>query len=325
LVTGIALLWGSPAFAAKWRHCPEKKHLYRSELGYFAAPFVHPGHQFGIYLPDNQLAQTGGGFSTKPYGNRVLIMFASLFGFPVVLPSFNVAAVSPATLYFTFPDTRALNGGALAGPVDIRVITDGRETAHILPRHLVALPPSNDVAAMVAGAYEQSARAAMDAHGAIWIPVQFSAFGTMEKQMPGCSMPLTPITGFTVDVSVRSVPAVVTGAFPGLPPLRALRTMDLYLGDFLVNGVNIYGLRVGRVPVARMPRGWGITICGVNDAVDLVLQARGWRRWAQPWSPFGAWMPNSRPLDIVLRHVSATQSVLTPGGLDAFGEECALR
>jgi hypothetical protein len=325
LALACVLFAALPAHAAKWRQCPGGSGWYPSELGAVTSAFVHPSHDVGIFLLDNEVRTTGG-FSTAPEGNRVTVTFASLFGDPIVLPSSMVAAVSRATLFFTFPDTLAVLGEALAGPVDIEVRTDGVRTAHILPRHLVALPAANDVGTMVLGGLHQSARATMDTRGSIWIPVQFSAFGTMQKEMPHCSMPLTPLTALAVGLSVRSTPVVGLGSAASYPPFRALRNMDLYLGDFLVNGTNIYGLRVGTVPVLRIQRGWGIKVCGVNDAVDLVLKARGWRRWAQPWSPFGAWMPNSRPLDIELQQIAADQVLgFTAGGVDAFGEVCTLK
>jgi len=76
--------------------------------------------------------------------------------------------------------------------------------------------------------------------------------------------------------------------------------------------------------VLRVPRGWAIKVCALNDAVDLVLRAPGWGRWARPWSAFGAWMPNSTPLQIVLSQATAEDDV-TNTGLDAFGEECLLQ
>jgi hypothetical protein len=97
----------------------------------------------------------------------------------------------------------------------------------------------------------------------------------------------------------------------------------VFLGDFLVNGNNMYGMAVGDVHVFRVPRGWGIEVCALNDAVDLVLRAPGHGRWAKPYSPFNAWMPQSRPLDIQMAQVAASLDPST-NGLDAFGSECLL-
>ena len=88
---------------------------------------------YGIFLSDAELHRSGG-FSTVRGGNTVTIEFASLFGYPVQLPSFTVAAVSPTSLFFTFPDVRPSLGRAAAGPVDILVTTGDQTTAHILPR-----------------------------------------------------------------------------------------------------------------------------------------------------------------------------------------------
>jgi hypothetical protein len=237
------------------------------------------------------------------------------------LPLRTVAAVSSSTLYFDFPDTQAEVGRQLAGPVSVSVTTGGVLTAEIMSRHLVALPPPNNVGALVAGSVDQPALGTMDVRGAIWIPVEFSAFGTMQKPMMMCPGTFIPLTAFTVGVSVRAQPSFVDGAPPSYPPFRALRRVDVFLGDFLMNGTNYYGIPVGSVPVFQFSRGWGMTVCGLNDAVDIVLRARGWGRWARPWSPFGAWMPASKPLNINLSHLGT----LTTPPTDAFGQDCGLR
>jgi len=203
------------------------------------------------------------------------------------------------------------------------VSTGPTTTAEILARHLVALPPATSVGALVTGELQQGAQATMDTHGAIWIPVEFSAYGVVQKPMMMCPGQFIPLTAFTVGLTVRSTPIVMDGSIPTYPPLKALKTMDVFLGDFMIDGTDYYGLGVGHVPVQRIPRGWGIRVCGINDAVDIVLRARGSSRWAKPWSEFRAWMPNSQPLQIVLTDMSAGQNLdITPGTVDAFGGEC---
>jgi hypothetical protein len=319
---GLALMLAAmPARAAKWRHCPSELGWYPTHIGALSAPFIHPGRELGIFLTDREQRDSGG-FSTDPGGNTIQVTFASLWGEAISLPPFTAAAVSPTTLYFTFPDTRAVFGRPLAGPVGVQVTTHGALTADVLPRNLVGLPPSTDVGSLVAGGLQQPALGTMDARGAIWIPVGFSSYGTMEKQMPMCPGTFTPLKAFAVGVTVRSTPSFSVGTTPSYPPFRALRKVDLFLGDFLVDGTNFYGTRVGNLPVFRIPRGWGIKVCGANDAVDLVLRAPGWSRWAKPWSAFGAWMPASHPLEIVLGGLTVDEGNLSTGGLDAFGEEC---
>jgi hypothetical protein len=310
------------ALAAKWPHCPSSQVLRvnPSRLGATQAYFVHPGHEFGVFLREGDVFMTGG-FSLEPEGNTIEITFASLFGEPVVLPAFRVAAVSPATLFFPFPDAREIVGRALAGPVEIRVLTGGRLTAHIDARHLVALPPANDVASIVTGSLQQSALATMDARGSIWVPVRFAGFGRSDMPMPGCESEYTPLTALTVGVTVRVKPEPVPDPVLSYAPFRAIDKVDLFLGDFVVGGRNFYGMRWGRVEVTRIPRGWGVRICGVNDAVDLVLRARGYLRWARPWSNFATWMPASRPLEITLTQLAASDLV-TAQTTDAFGAEC---
>ena len=288
-----------------------------------SAPFAHPGHEVGIFLSRREIAASGG-FSTDPGGNTVTVILESLFGDPIALPPLRVAAVTPATLYFDFPDTRVVLGRSLAGPASIHVTTGSTTTAEILARHLVALPPATSVGALVAGEIQQGAQATMDTRGSIWIPVEFSAYGVMQKPMMMCPGQFIPLTAFTVGVTVRSTPILTDDPTPSYPPLKALKTMDVFLGDFLIDGTDYYGLGVGQVPVQRIPRGWGISVCGINDAVDIVLRARGSARWAKPWSGFAAWMPNSRPLQIALTDMSASQD-LESITVDAFGEVCISR
>jgi hypothetical protein len=317
------LVAAAAAHAAKWRHCPSELGYYGSRIGGLAAPFAHPGHDLGIFLTAREVRDTGG-FSTEPDGNTVQITFASLWGDPIALPPLTTAAVSPDTLFFEFPDTRVTHGRPLAGPVAIQVITGGQLTADILPRHLVGLPPKTDVGSLVAGGPTQPALGTMDTRGSIWIPVEFSAFGTMPKTMM-CPGTFIPLTAFAVGVTVRSTPSFVVGAPPTYPPFRALKKVELFLGDFVSNGLNFYGNRVGDLPVFRIPRGWGIKVCGANDAVDLVMKAPGFSRWARPWSAFGAWMPSSRPLEIALSGMTVDQGNLATRGLDAFGQECVFQ
>src|SRR5206468_2719673 len=128
-----------------------------------------------------------------------------------------------------------------------------------------------------------------------------------------------------VGVTVRSLPASLSpGGVPTYPPLRVLRRVNLFLGDFVVNGVNHYGEQMSDMAVTRIPRGWGVRVCGKNDALDVVVRAPGWRRWTQPWSPFRLWMPSSQPMTVTLGDLFADPT-LSPAGLDAFGAECQLQ
>jgi len=205
-VLAAALLASATATrAAKWRRCPDQLGYHPSRIGAVSSEFVHPGHELGIFLTDREIADTGG-FSTAADGNVVQITFESLFGTPKALPDMTATAVSPNTLYFRFPDSRQLLGRVLAGPVLIVVRTGERLTSEILPRHLVALPPASDVAALVGGASQQGALATMDSRGNVWIPIQFSAYGTMQKPMMSCPGTFTPKRAFGVGVTVRSTP-----------------------------------------------------------------------------------------------------------------------
>ncbi len=323
LVVGACLLGpASPARAVKWSHCPSRFTYYPARIGAVNTPFVHPGHELGIFLSDQDLTSSGP-FSTDPGGNTVSVTFASLFGEAATLPPFPATAVSPGTLYFTFPDTSVALGHPLAGPVEIVVTTGGRTTADIDPHHLVALPPATDVGQLAAGGIEQTVLATMDTRGAIWIPVQFGSFGTMNKPMPMCPGQFTPLVGLNVGISIRSLPSLVyPDGPPTYPPFRSLRKVNLFLGDFLINGVNHYGEQMSDMTVTRVPRGWGVRVCGRNDALDVVVRAPGWRHWTRPWSAFRLWMPNSQPMSVSLAQVLANPNLVS--GIDSLGQECQL-
>ena len=324
LLAGL-LISTTPAPAAKWHHCPSQLRYYSARIGAVSSPFIHPGHEIGIFLSDQEMAYSGA-FSTDPDGNTVTVGFASLFGPSITLPPMTVTAVSPATLYFAFPDTRQMLGHPLAGPVEILVTTGGRTTAEIDPRHLVALSPSTDAGALATGELQQGALATMDTRGSIWAPVDFSAFGTMRKNMPTCPGIFTPLRGYAVGVTVRSVPSLILGAAqPTYPPLRAVKRLDVFVGDFIVNGTNYYGNRVGNLAVFPIPHGLGVMVCARNDAPQVVLRAVGWRRWTRPWSPFRAWMPSSQPMEIQLSRTSVSEMGSGLTGLDAFGAECLVQ
>lgn len=325
---GVCLLGTlSTAEAVKWRNCPSSQplRLNPSKIGATNAPFVHPGHELGIFLSQGEVNGSGG-FSTAPMGNIVSIHFASLFGNQIDVPSFTVGAVSSTSLYFTFPDARESLGRPAAGPVEIIVMTGDQITAHIMPRDFVALPPANDVQALLQGGGAQTALATLDTQGSVWIPVQFSGLGVSNVQMPNCPMLLVPITTFTVGITVRTNPHDRPPLPTSYPPFRGLEGVDLFLGDLFLGTTNYYGMNAGKLNVFRIPRGWGIRICAVNDTVDLVLRARGWQRWAKPWSDFATWMPDSQPLQIVLSNLSANPPPQNPPAnpKDALGVECLL-
>jgi hypothetical protein len=325
LVVAVACALPAVAQAAKWKHCPSSQtvRIYQSRLGAIATPFAHPGHEFTVMLSEHTVAAHGG-FSVDPDGNTVTVTYESLFGDPITLPSIAVAAASPGTLYFTFPDARSILGQSLAGPVDVQVMTGSRLSAHIDSRHLVGLPPANDVAQIVSGAQAQGALATMDRRGAIWVPVRFSGFGASHMPMPGCESQYTQITAVNFGVTTRVKPDVIPGTTISYAPFRALDKVDLYLGDFVVDGNNYYGMKWGRLAVSRLPHGWGMRLCGVNDAVDLVIKARGYLRWARPWSNFSYWMPDSRPLEIDFAALAASDLPTAQATTDAFGAECLL-
>jgi hypothetical protein len=55
-----------------------------------------------------------------------------------------------------------------------------------------------------------------------------------------------------------------------------------------------------------------------------VIKARGYLRWARPWSNFSSWMPDSRPLEIDFTALAASDLATAQGSTDSFGAECLI-
>jgi hypothetical protein len=329
VIVGLIPL-ASPASAAKWsRGCPTAaRRLYPAAVGATTAPFAHPGHEIGIVLSAPEI-ENSGGFSTDTDGNRIEIVFASIFGSYVPLPFFTAAAVSVSTLYFDFPDAEALIGRPLAGPVEVRVFRGDQLVAHIDPSsRFVALPRANDVEAIitrqVSSSQTRTALGALDQRGYVWVPIQFRGFGTTSGTMPHCPAEFIPLSAFAVGVDVRGNGRDVSA----FPPLRDVRSANLYLGDFEVDDGNAYGTRLPRpLRLLRVPGGFGVSLCAINDAADVVLRLRGRQQWTARTSGFDRWVNDSAPLPIAIGDMTADVGVtplLQRVQFDTFGTQCRL-
>jgi hypothetical protein len=297
--------------------------VYPSVQGAASSPFIHPGHELTIVLNAEEAAASGG-FRTDPGGNEIAITFRSLFGDPIALPPLRAEALSEQALRFSFPDTRESMGRLLAGPVEIAVRSGDRVTAVIAASDLVALPPSNDITALLQG--EETAMpalAAVGADGDVWVPARF---GGEPMPMPGCE------GNFVMPEPVEVAGAAVLGGalFP-LEPLGRLRRLYGYIGDMEINGVSFYGMLYPQLirPVHVFGT-LGVSVCRLNDASDLVIRVQGNRFWANSAvSPFRSVLRDSQPLPLRLFRaplLPAAETGLWPSPsfppTDSFGNEC---
>lgn len=298
LVPGSLFGVAREAAAIKWRDCPAVPvPLYPSTLGATNSPFVHPGHALRISLNEAQTAASGG-FSLEPDGNEVEIVFASLFGEPVPLAPRRATASTPDVLEITFPDTAAEVGRALAGPVAIRVRRGEVTVAQIAAKDLVGLPPASDLTGFILGAGERVViPAALGADGSLWIPV---AFHGDPMAMPGCP-----------GNYIKPVPILVGGALLAddlrgrRDPLRQRRRLSFFLGDVVINDASFYGVEfMKRLPTMHVAGTTGISICRMNDSIDVVLRLHGGRSWARSKrSPFAPLVRDASPVRIELRAI----------------------
>lgn len=320
LVVLVAALAASarPAVAAKWHSCPGNPDpVYVSSLGASNAPFAHPGHDLRITLNESQV-NASGGFSTAPDGNRVEVEIRSLFGTPVALAPRPATATSPSSLTFAFPDTAAETGHALAGPAQVRVFRGAILVARIDSTDLVALPPRTDVTALLMGLDpQQIVQATMGADGDLWIPASFHG---KEMPMPGC--PGDVMMPMQIDIGAAEIPGV-TSKRSG--PLERMRRTSLYFGDFEMNGFPFYGaLSPDRIALKHVAGSRGISLCQMNDVIDLVLRVDGNRAWARSRrSPFADVVRDAAPIPLRLRGSKPmpenAQSTML---IDSFGSTC---
>jgi hypothetical protein len=307
-----------PAHAAKWSECPTPPlPVYRSTIGATNAPFAHPGHELRIVLNSAQTAS--GGFGVAPASNTVEITFAALFGEPISLAPRSVAAVSASILAFPFPDAAAEVGRVLTGPVEIRVTHGERLVARIDPADLVALPPATDVTSLLLGETpHQVVHGAIGRDGDLWVPASFHGDPMAMPMCPGQFMLPMP-----VEIGAAKIPGLSTG---GVDPLRRIHRARLYLGDFFVDGTNLYGMLFPqRVPLVHVGGTRGVAICQLNDALDLVLRVKGSRTWAfASRSPIRTVVQDASPVPLLLRGAEPLpENARARGtGEDSFGNRC---
>lgn len=308
------------AEAAKWHDCPGNPDpVYVSSLGAANAPFAHPGHDLRITLNDSQVSASGG-FSTEPDGNRVEVEIRSPFGSSAVLAPRTATATSASSLTFAFPDTAAETGKPLAGPAQVRVFRGSILVARIDSTDLVALPPRTDVTALLMGLDpNQLVYATLGADGDVWIPVSFHG---KEMPMPGC--PGDVMMPMQIDVGGAEIPGV-TAKRSG--PLERMRRMALYFGDFEMNGFPFYGaLSPDRIALRHVAGSRGISLCQMNDVIDLVLRVHGNRSWARSRrSPFADVVRDAAPIRLRLRGSKPMPDGARSSPLaDSFGSTCEI-
>jgi hypothetical protein len=310
-------------WAIKWpAGCPDSRpaQIRAGSHMFTVAPFVHPGHELGFFLQEGE-ARRRGGFSVEPDGNTIEIVFRPVGGSPIALPPFTATAVTPSALYFPFPDTRAVLGRVVAGPMDINIHSAG-VTRHA--RKPVALPPGNDVFTMLEHGIDATALATLDASRRLWIPLEFAGFGP-GMPMPTCPVELTQKTAFAVSLSATekdSGDVIPNGSF------NNVRKGKLFFGDFLLNGINVYGEDTLNTLDVREIRENAVVICGMNDALSLVLMIRLKEAAFGPRSKVLPVVKDGSPLPIALTNISAEPAIahqLSTITQDSFGNACAPR
>lgn len=317
VVTALLALPG-PALAAKWHGCPaDPQPVYPSSLGATNAPFAHPGHELRIMLNDAQV-RAGGGFATTA-DNLVQIELATLFGERIAFAPRSVAAASPSVLVLTFPDAAAELGRTVTGPVEIRVLRGDRPVARIDPVDLVALPAPTDVTALLSGEEpNQVIQAALGATGDLWVPASFHG---KPMPMPGC--PGDVMMPLQVEIGAAAIPGLTERR---VGPLDRIRRVSLYFGDVAIDGNSFYGaLSPQRIPLVHVGGSRGVSLCRMNDALDLVLRVKGSRAWARSRrSPLAGVARDGAPVPLLLRAARPLPAAASVpwDKEDSFGNSC---
>jgi len=317
VVVLLLVAMSTPALAAKWSGCPaDPAPLYPSTIGATGSPFVHPGHDLRILLNAQQVAASGGFSTSTP--NVVEVIFTPTFGAPLVLPPREAVGASASLLVLSFPDTVAETGSVLTGPVEVRVKRGDTLVARIAPTDLVALPAATDVTAIFSGEQpQQVVHGALGASGDLWVPARFHG---KDMPMPGCPgdfmMPLT------VQIGAASIPGAT---FRGASPLDRIRRASLYFGDVSIAGNSFYGaLSPDRIRLRHIGGTRGVSICQMNDTLDLVLRVKGSRAWARSRrSPLAAVVKDGAPVSLVLRAARPMPDTAESSpASDSFGNSC---
>jgi len=208
----------------------------------------------------------------------------------------------------------------LAGPVEVRVWRGTRLVASIAAQDLVALPPASDLTGIVLGDDRRAVvPAALGATGDLWIPVRFQGD---PMAMPGCP-----------GNYIQPVPVMIGGALLAdeiggrRDPLRQRRRVSLYLGDVVINDTSYYGVEyLKRVPTMHVAGTLGVSICRMNDSIDLVLRVKGSRSWARSKrSPFAAAVADASPVRLDLRAAPPAPGKVAwlESAGDTFGNTCS--
>lgn len=304
--TCLALaLIASPVWAAKWtKGCPRiSSRLHKVGKGSFGHPyagsrfFEHVGHPVTYQLKANDVVRHGG-FSTEPDGNTVEVIFTPLEGEPIALPPFPVTAVSSSALTFVIPDSRPILGRLVVGPA--RIVVRRGTTVMFEANRQVILPPMNDIQALAGAGGEVEVLAAMDPRGRVWIPIDFSGFGS-GPVLPECPAPMTPMVAFGIDLALKKKDGQV------IPhaSIRDLGKNRLFLGDFAFSDLNLYGYKLpARLSMKRLP-GTGFSLCAANDTFQLVFMVPLGREATRPGSDVLPVVSDGSPLVVRLRNISA--------------------
>ena len=94
----------------------------------------------------------------------------------------------------------------------------------------------------------------------------------------------------------------------------------------LIDGNSFYGVESQqRVPLVHVAGTRGVTLCKMNDAIDLVLRVKGSRSWARAKrSPFADVIRDAAPVPLKLRAAKPMpDTAKTPWrATDSFGATC---
>jgi hypothetical protein len=306
------------ANAAKWHSCPTPPFpTYPSRIGATNSPFVHPGHELTIVLNEDQVARSGG-FSTEPGGNEVRVRFVSPFGPSISMPPISSDA-SSASLTFTFPAATE-QGLPLVGPVEVIVVARSTTVAYIASQDLTALPPSNMVAPLLIGSETSSVvYGAVGADGDLWIPARMDGTIMQKPTCPG---------DFIFPVSIQIGALRIDGIDQEREPLTQIRGVTGYLGDVTVFDYSLYGMPFqNRIRLVHVGSTLGVSVCQLNDALDIVLRVTGDQSWTRSArSPLDSLIRGFQPVPVALDVQRASPSQATgPNAtqVDSFDNDCA--
>jgi hypothetical protein len=160
---------------------------------------------------------------------------------------------------------------------------------------------------------------AVGTDGDLWIPARIDGTIMEKPTCPG---------DFIFPVSIEVGALRLVGNDQKREPLPQIRGVTGYLGDVSVFDYSLYGMPFqNRIRLVHVASTLGVSICQLNDALDIVLRVTGDQSWTRSaMSPLDSLLSGFEPVPLALDAQRACPSEANgppAGSVDSFDNECS--